>query len=333
MCEISVIIPFYNSEKYIEDCLNSVIQSSFFEKCEVILIDDGSKDCSVQIVQGIVNVYSNISIYQYPNGGLSAARNRGMQHAVGKYLFFLDSDDYLSDNYLYELYQKAEKTNSEIVFAGFTQVSENKGSKRPVTRNVLNHDQLMTGYQFLNLRMDFGDWNNEVCCALYRRDFLESNKLRFDEDIRLYEDILFTNKILLYAERIQVTPIYGYMYRYHSESLVHSGVKERDIIWGINVLVRFESIYQELDKQKKRALGRVIFAHISMILYYIGEVNPQNKQIYYKVLRSPEILSILRKSVRTCKEAAKYLIFRYCIQLYYPLVRKREYNGDEGHAC
>ena len=304
--------------------MKSVIQSEVFEKCEVILINDGSPDRSPEIAQNIANKYRNIKIYHYHNSGLSAARNRGLEHSTGRFVFFLDSDDFLKKDYLCKLYHEAERTESEVIFSGFSKVGEDGKNEKQVSRSLLNTQQIMDGCQFLNLKMDLGDWNNEVCCALYRREFLEENSLKFDEDIKLYEDILFTNKILLYAKKVGTIPIYGYMYRYNEQSLVQGGVKKRDITSSLEVLNRFINIYYELDKGKRRTFGRVFYEHISMILYYVGQVNVRNKQAYYKVLSSNEILKILRSSITTPKEGVKYLIFRYCICLYYPLVRKRE---------
>lgn len=89
MYKITVIIPIYNTEKYIKNCLDSLVQVQIFTDCEIILIDDGSSDRSAEIAQEFVNKYKNIIIYHYKNSGLSAARNRGLEHATGKYIFFL----------------------------------------------------------------------------------------------------------------------------------------------------------------------------------------------------------------------------------------------------
>lgn len=323
MCEISIIIPIYNVENYIKDCLESVIHSRLFDICEVILIDDGSPDRSAEIAQAIADKYPNIRIYHYTNSGLSAARNRGMEHAKGKYLFFLDSDDYLCPDYLYILYQEAEKYKAEIVFAGYSRVDSNGQHERQIHRSVLEQFQQIDGCQYLNLRMNLGDWHNEVWCALYQRKFLETYDLKFDVNIKLYEDILFSNNVLLYARNVRAVSAYGYMYRYHTQSMVQNGVKKQDIIESLQVLDRFVEIYQELSPEKQKILGRVFFQHISMILYYIGQTTDDGKK-YYKILNSKNILEILKNSITSPKERLKYFIFRYCIWLYYPLVKKKE---------
>lgn len=324
MYEISVIIPFYKSEKYIGDCLKSIIYSKIFEKCEVILIDDGSPDASGKIVKGISNKYNNIRVYHYDNCGLSAARNRGLEKASGKYVFFIDSDDFMKRDYLSELYLTAEKTQSDIIFAGFSEVKENGDFVRQVERRILRLNKVMSGYSFLNLRMDYGDWCNQVWCALYRKDFLVRNDLLFDTQIKLYEDILFTNKCLILAERVYAIPTYGYMYRFHQDSMVHGNVSEQDIVSGLAVLKKLIEFYCNLNKNQKKIFGRVFFEHISMLLYYIGRVDPEDKKIFYKILSSQEIMKILGNSITTFKEAVKYFIFKYWMDLYYFLVKKKD---------
>lgn len=324
MYEISVIIPFYKSEKYIKCCLKSIIHTEIFEKSEVILIDDGSPDASAEIIRNIVDKYINIRMYHYKNGGSSAARNRGLERALGKYIFFIDSDDFIQRNYLSQLYLMAEKTESDIIFAGFSEVKENGNFIRRIERSVLDRDRVMSGCSFLNLRMDCGDWYNQVWGILYRRDFLERNNLLFDEQIKLYEDILFINQCLVYAKKVYAIPIYGYMYRLHQDSLVHGNVSKKDIVSGLSVLKKFVRFYQKLNKNQKKIFGRVFFEHISMILYYIGQVDQEDKRYYYKVLGCPEIMKILRYSITTFKEAIKYFIFKYKMDLYYSLVKKKD---------
>lgn len=323
MCEISVIIPMYNTEKYIEQCLKSVIRSVLFEYCEVLIIDDGSSDQSAVLAQNIVDRYDNMFIYHYENGGLSAARNQGLRLAKGKYIFFLDSDDYLEKNYLYQLYKIAKKTDCDVVFSGFSEVTENGILKEEIHRTILNHTEVKSGCEYLHARMNLGDWYNQVWCALYRKAFLQEKNLYFKEEVQLYEDILFTNQILVKAQKVCAIPFYGYMYRNRPESLVHGGVQERDIIACINVLKYLEDIYRKLDVRQKKVMGRVFFEHISMTLYYIGIVNPVDKKKYYHALSRKKVMKILKVSIKTPVEWIKYLIFRYFIWAYYPLVRKK----------
>lgn len=338
MVDISVIIPVYNTENYIEQCLQSVIDSKGFDRCEVILVDDGSTDDSAEIAAAITGQYANMALHRFDNSGPSTARNRGAELARGRYLYFLDSDDWLEPDYLQELYRVIEEKQCDMVFAGFSRLSEQGGKEEalteravdgqkdaaPVVRDILNQTQVMAGTEYLNCRMDVGDWENRVWSMLFRREFWLRSRLAFDEEVFLYEDVLLINLALLYADRVCSVPVYGYWYRYRTDSLVQGGVKERDIWECLKVLQRFRALWTEMDEIQRKALGRVLFEHISMTLYYIGTVRPKEKKDYYSQIRQGDMMAILRGSITCKKEWMKYLIFRYGTGAYYWLVRKRE---------
>lgn len=114
MADISIIIPVYNTEKYIEECLEAVCHSTIFDICEVIIINDGSTDHSMNKIQKYIETYENIFVFSYENAGLSCARNRGVAQAKGKYVFFLDSDDYIKEDYIEKLYKAIQKENATL---------------------------------------------------------------------------------------------------------------------------------------------------------------------------------------------------------------------------
>lgn len=118
MCEISVIIPIYNVEKYLEKCVDSVL-NQIFKNIEIILVNDGSTDSSGEIMESYQTKFPAIvKGYSKMNGGLSSARNYGLERVNGKYVTFLDSDDYLDEDYLETLYNLAEMNNSDMVCGG-----------------------------------------------------------------------------------------------------------------------------------------------------------------------------------------------------------------------
>lgn len=320
--KISVIIPAYNLERYIGECLQSLTESTAFAQCEVLVIDDGSADKTADVVETFAQKYPNIHLFRFENGGLAEARNRGIRRACGEYLFFLDGDDCLKPDYLEKLLSAAEENKADIALAGFSRFRGDTKKTEAEMRDVLNRRTTMNGLEYLHARMDAGDWHNECWCALYNRKFLKERKLEFLQELRLYEDILFTNLVLTEAQRVYMLPEYGYLYRMRENSLVHSGVQLRDIEYGLKVLDAMTEAYRNLDAAQQKAFGRAVFEHISMVLYYIGEVNPNDKKRYYRHIQKPEVLRILRRSISTPKELVKYIIFRWNIGAFYPLVRK-----------
>lgn len=320
MYKISVIIPIYNVERYLASCIESVIASSVFSQCQVLLIDDGSPDGSGRIADEYAARYPNITAFHYENGGLSQARNRGLDRADGEYIFFLDSDDAIAPDYLEHLLRTAEDTQCDIVAAGHTEVKD--GACTPFRRAILAQQGSMSGAEYLHRRMELGDWVNMVWNCLYRRALLTDANIRFQPEVRLYEDILFTNCVQLAAKSVCAVEDYGYLYSIRGGSLVHDGVQLRDIQGSLKVLDYLLAHWKTLPKEQQRIFGRVLYEHISMTLYYIGVVSPKDRKHDYKLIRRPEMLCALRGSRYGAKEWVKYLIFRFCPGLYYPLVRK-----------
>ena len=118
---VSIIIPVYNCEKYIKKCLESALGQTY-ANTEIIVIDDGSQDSSLAIIYHIVQGKSNVKVIHQDNQGLSAARNRGLENAVGEYITFLDADDYLGESHIESLITAAEQNNSELVICGYQKV-------------------------------------------------------------------------------------------------------------------------------------------------------------------------------------------------------------------
>ena len=115
---ISVIIPIYNTQKYLKKCIDSV-ESQSYNNIEIILVNDGSTDSSEKIIRPYLQKYENIKYYKKENGGLSDARNYGMPYATGEYIAFLDSDDYVESTMYEEMYEGAKKENADMVECDF----------------------------------------------------------------------------------------------------------------------------------------------------------------------------------------------------------------------
>lgn len=320
MYEISVIIPVFNTEKYLAHCLDSVCGSTVFQLCEVIVIDDGSLDGSLEIAKRYEARYDNVFVYSYSNGGVSRARNLGMRKAHGRYIFFLDSDDWIEKDYLQKLYERMICLDCDMVWAGFSCRGTN-GNWFPMTKQILSANCVVSGCDYLEMRMDAGDWDNQIWCILYKKAFLEQKHIVFCEKIQLYEDVLFTNQALLHAASVSVLAEYGYMYRRREGSLIHSGLSEKDIENCILVLKEFRKEYESYNRIQRHAAGRIFFRVISMILYDIGELDSGKKKQYYRSLSKLKLWIPLLLSVSDGKEAVKWLIFRMNWGGYYPIVK------------
>lgn len=320
-CEISVIVPVYNGEQYLDACVESVIASEGFDRWELILVDDGSTDGSAVRMRAFAERYPNIRCISYgANRGPSAARNAGLAQARGSYVSFVDSDDCVEPGYLFRLLERARKTRAQAVFAGYCIWQD--GRAVPAERTVLDGG-LYTGGEYLDRRMDMEDQHNYIWAALFERQFLTEQKIRFCEELGLYEDILFTAQVCARAQRVAAVPEYGYCYRVHSGSLVNSGVKLRDVEQSVLLL---EKLKEALLLGEN--VGRLTIQVLSMCLYYIGKLTEdgilsrRERAAWFRRLTALKLLPLLKLSVKTRKERMKWILWKWNWRLFYPLVRK-----------
>lgn len=241
MKEISVIVPVYNVEKYLEKCLDS-LKNQKFASYEVILVDDGSTDSSRRIAERYADSCEEIFVLVcQENKGLSEARNTGMKHANGKYICFVDSDDYVEECYLQELYQCMEGQKADLVFCAFRSVDE-KGN---TIRNVFESSFISETTYTLKQRKDLLLTQNAAWNKLYKRDIIIENGLQFTPGA-WYEDLRFVKKYMLFASKFSYCDKVLYNYLIRQGSIMNSMGSKRnvEIIDAIDEVVQF---YQERE--------------------------------------------------------------------------------------
>lgn len=242
--KISVIVPVYNGEKYIEACLESVIAQSL-DGWEVIFVNDGSTDASERIMKKYADSYNHFIIYvEQENQGLSEARNTGLQYAHGKYIAFLDGDDLLPKEALLHLYRKAEETSADMVAGNVATFGNKEEQKDYATRNR-EIQFTISGETFLTEAVTNRHYVPMVYNYLYRRSFIEQHKLRFEPGI-LHEDELWTPIALTKAKRVASISNTTYLYRQHGASIMSASKAERRIA-SIEVVVRKLEEFMESD--------------------------------------------------------------------------------------
>ena len=198
--DLSIIIPVYNVEKYIERCIRSCYdQQLAHSEYEIIVVDDESPDASVRIVHELMKSYPNIKVISQKNKGLGGARNTGIQNAKGNYLIFLDSDDYLLPNVLYKLMKIAVPNELDILDFAANGVRED-GSIVYCIRHQ-NCPDPVTGPEYFN-----NGHHNSACVRLYRTEFLTQHQLLFKEKVYI-EDVEFNFKAVFMAQRIMSTAL------------------------------------------------------------------------------------------------------------------------------
>ncbi|CAK7057076.1 MAG: hypothetical protein MEEGG_00926 [Eggerthella lenta] len=242
MPAISVIVPMYNVRPYIGQCIES-LQRQTFPDFEAICIDDGSTDDTLSFARGAVKGDERFSFISQANAGQSAARNVGIDRAVGTYLLFLDSDDYYEEHALQALYDRAERDGLDDLFFSARSEYENARMRGRYRDDYDNREDIrdnMTGRELLVRFAETDSFCVSPAMQFIRRDFLEASGIRFPEGI-VHEDNLFTCMVLAYAQRAGFLnePLYVRRVRPGSTMTEKRGVKH---VYG-----HFKSAY-ELEK-------------------------------------------------------------------------------------
>lgn len=215
---VSIIIPIYNVESFLKDCIDSVLMQTF-KDFEILLIDDGSTDSSGKLCDEIALKDSRIRVFHKSNGGLSSARNYGIDKALSEYIIFLDSDDYWIDENILSLFiEKAESENLDVVRGEFANV-DTKG-KQLHTPELLEEslnlkNQILSSYEMMKFVMNgrFFSW-----LFMFRK--LAIGSLRFDANRKFQEDIDFAIKFFSKNYRCGYLPIQFYAYRQRENSIM-----------------------------------------------------------------------------------------------------------------
>ena len=201
--KLSIIIPLYNSEKYIQGCLGSLLKQKLKQnEFEIIIINDGSTDHSLDIVKKFEDKYSNIFVFTKKNGGVGSARNKGISLAKGKYIYFIDPDDYLASDVLKTIIDCAEKKELDVLtfLSKKTDSQSLKDSFSNIAKtsctSILNGTDYVANHGF----------KNEVWWYVIKRQFLQDLNIKFIEG-RWMEDAIFTAELIIKANKMAHLPI------------------------------------------------------------------------------------------------------------------------------
>ena len=217
---ISVIIPVYNARAYLDACITSVL-SQTYANTEVLLVNDGSSDGSGDICNAYAEKDPRVRVFNKPNGGASSARNEGLRHAKGEYLYFLDADDRIVPTLLEKLHADATKNGSELVFFDAWAVDEDTGRQTDANYGHKERYTPDTGRRLMEKMVANRDFHMGVWQLFYKKSFLDRTGLTFVEGI-VYEDYLFACQAYCLAERVSYVPEFLYYRLYHANSVMTS---------------------------------------------------------------------------------------------------------------
>ena len=291
--KLSVIVPIYNVEKYLRKCVDSLLQQDLSpEEYEIILVDDGSPDQCGIICEEYAARFAQVKVIHRENGGLSAARNSGIERAKGQYVQFVDSDDYLESNVLKAMVGKMDDDDLDILRFNYQNVNEkyevfapNKDPKRWVDYS----DSICDGLTFLNERLGPPCY---VWQFIVKRTLLNDKKDWFKEGI-YFEDTEWTPRIILQSKRVTSVDMVAYNYLIRQGSITQSvdEGKKRKVLNDKMLLI--DSIKEQMQKvQDKRWFEGMISLTVTSILAYVAENFYKERWTIIKALQSKDVFPL-----------------------------------------
>ena len=216
--DISIIVPCYNAQRYLNVCLES-LRAQKGPELEMLFIDDGSTDETGAMLDAFAVGDARVKVYHIPNGGVSAARNLGIRHASGRYIAFVDADDALEENSMRLLYEEAVRTGAWIVSANHTLFDAEKNERIPVKIPPVEQLPDKIVQEIIHMHRIYNNiWNK-----LYDRTLFDG--VRLDENVRIGEDALLNLQLFLRARKVAHLDAYTYVYRIHGSSAM-AGVRD-----------------------------------------------------------------------------------------------------------
>lgn len=300
--KISIILSVYNVEKYLNECLDSILNQTF-KDFELICINDSSTDRSLDILNDYAAKDSRVKVFTQPNGGLSSTRNLGMKYAVGEYLMFLDSDDYFGTTLLEKLYTKASNYNADFVVTSYKlyddSTKEITDKKSQINKNFLPDKEVFCIDDMQQCKFSFlpmAPWTK-----MYKKDFVFDNGLLF-QDIKSCTDVFFTYATTALAKRICIVDENLIFYRINRVGSITSkrGDKAQNIIKAYLYTKEFFEKNNLLDKyntELKQAFAGCFKNEIknietkeNLVLFFDeikSQLSKEDAQYFCKVLNRP----------------------------------------------
>ena len=320
MKKISIVLPVYNVDKYLDDCIISIIEQKDFCNCEILLIDDGSTDKSALICDRYAEEYDNISVYHKTNGGLSDARNYGLLKSKMDYVLFVDSDDILIDGAISMFIKHINEENIDILIFDAMCIDENgKKLKTPDFEYIhvgLNDKEVLIGTEALYKQLKAGMIQTTVWLGLYKRNFLIKNQLWFKRNL-LHEDELWTPIVFIEAKKVGYIKKKLYSYRIRENSIMNNKNKDnsKNIASLIYIYSHITRIYD--SKIKDKNLLELLKDDISK--RYLHVIVKWKFYLYPELMKNVDKKEILRNT-QSKKNKLRALLLLINSKIYYKTI-------------
>lgn len=306
---ISVIVPVYNVEKYVEECLDSILKQTFSDY-EIICVEDASSDDSYNLIRKYEKQHKEIKVIQHTtNRGLSAARNTGMQEAEGKYILFVDSDDKLAhNNVLEELFFNAEKYETEMLYFDFERRNDDNMKSFIPTAHKAEEYSVFEGRELFCNMMEAHKVGVEAWRVLFKKEFLMHNRLLFVEGL-LHEDILFSFHCIMLVKRIVWIKEIYYLYRQREGSIsnVKNKKREESLYFILSKLYAYWSLNQFTERENEAIAYFFKIAYNQYQQYRLFSGVDEKEPNYYSFAEK-YIQNLVRKDSKIYLDAKKVAV-------------------------
>lgn len=287
---VSIIIPVYNASKYLEKCLDSIINQTY-QNIEIITINDGSKDNSLEILNEYASKDNRIKIIDKENGGVSSARNIGIDMATGKYIMFIDADDYIEKDMLEVMHRQIEEQDAQICLCGMNVVSlDNK------VRQTYMYDTLDSVIDSKEDYIEHLQLNWAPFCKLIDKELVKN--IRYDKNIAIAEDLLFNAMIIKENESFKVAICNEAFYNYVDvpTSVMKSSYNSK-MLQGLETEEKVYYMLKEIDSEDR--LSKVLFSGVITFFFRYATADKSVRK---------EKADDYKKAVAIVKKHKKYLL-------------------------
>ncbi len=311
MCKVSIIVPVYNTQKYLEKCLDSLVNQTM-KDIEIIVVNDGSIDHSEDIIKKYEENYPTmIKYFKKNNGGLSDSRNFGVKKATGKYLAFVDSDDYIDIN-LFSNLEEYIKKDVELIKYKTIKIYED-GRQEKFAGPVFKQKN---GQEAFNELYSKDTLLEPAWLYLYKREFWNKNNFKFTPNT-YHEDFGLIPLIILQAKIIVSTDVYGYYYIQRQNSIITD--KSKTLKKANDLLIHYDNMIKKVNELNlnKKTKENIKIYYTNAILLKTKELQKKEYKIYIKQIKKRKMVKNIK--VRNLKQLVKKVLLLINIKLYLKL--------------
>lgn len=314
---VSIIVPVYNAENYLKECLDSILIQTY-DNLEIVLLDDGSTDSSGKICDEYESKDRRIKVLHTDNHGIATARNTGISIATGEYICFVDSDDIVAPTYVQALYETAAKNDASLVACSY--INFDDGGDVPEVDSETPHRELVVTEKEMEDDDFAAKYTVKIVIPInkiYKKTLFE--KVKYPQG-KIHEDAYVYHRLLHEAGRMILISDPLYFYRIRKDSITHSSFKIKELEDSMGAVIDRIDFYNELGKQ------RLVEIAIDGYLYFLWRnIDIMKKEAVkdYKKLIKPYIL-ILRDKLRLLKASKDYPL-KKLLKMYYIAYLKRDF--------